>query len=355
MTTRVVAEDIAGLVAAHDSWPALAGRSFLVTGATGMIGRYLVRALAELGRRTTPTRVVAMTRNGERAARLFASDSCDPAPEVVAHDAAARPLPPLGRLDYIVHAGSPADPAAYRDDPVGVISANVDGAANLLSAARESAAVFCLLSTAEVYGQTPSADGRRVTETDPGVLDSLALRSAYPESKRLAETLCVAYESQHGVSYRIGRLAHTYGPGMGLQDPRVQAYFFRQALAGRDIALQSSGAARRTYTYVSDAVAGLLHLLSVPESLVCNIANEDATTSILEFASAVLACCPGAADGPKVCTPDVSGEPPTVAPPLLDCSRLRGLGWAPQVSLEAGIRRTLQHHRELLARGADLG
>lgn len=343
MISDVQREDVEVLLGEALPWGALAGRSILVTGATGMVGQYLIHTLLAVRDRTAPARIIAMTRRGEVARDLFSRDPRAGALEILVHDP-AQPLPPLPPLDYIVHAASPADPAAFRRDPVGVIAANALGSARLLEAARERGAVFCLLSSAEVYGQAKPDGGERISEEAAGVLDSLDLRSAYPESKRLAETLCVAFGHQHGVGYRIARLAHTYGPGMSLEDPRVQTYFMRQALTGQDIVLLSSGEARRSYTYVSDAVCGVLHLITAPENLACNVANEKATVSIAELARAVLARCPGTRAQLRF----APGQPETtrtVAPPLLDCSRLRALGWKPRVSLDQGIDRTLRHHR----------
>lgn len=348
MNTRIIAEDVCAILDQDGPWTALAGRRFLVTGATGMVGQYLVRVLMELGRRTTPTHVVAMTRRGDAAANLFASEGHGL--EILVHDP-AQALPALGGLDYLVHAASPADPEAFRQDPVGVISANVAGTAHLLEAARARDAVFCFVSSAEVYGQAQAAEGR-LDEAAPGVLDSLDLRSAYPESKRLAETLCVAYGHQYGTSHRIARLAHTYGPGMRLSDPRVQTYLMRQALYDRDIELQSDGRALRSYTYVSDAVSGLLHLLAAPGNQVCNIANASATVSIADLARTVLRCCPGSRSRLMFACDPGRAPAPTVTPPLLDCTRLKALGWAPRVDLETGLGRTLQHHRYVLADAA---
>lgn len=350
MIPDIVREDVDRLLEQTLPWQALAGRTILVTGATGMIGQYVVRTLSALGRRAERARVIAMTRRGETAGRLFAEELPEGALEILVHDI-ARPLPPLPDLDYIVHAGSPADPVVFRADPVGVIAANALGSSRLLAAARDRGAVFCLVSSAEVYGQAQALAAEPIPETAPGVLDSLDLRSAYPESKRLAETLCVAFAHQYGVGYRIARLAHTYGPGMSLQDPRVQAYFMRQALAGDDIVLSSSGEARRSYTYVADAISGLLRLITAPESLTCNIANDEATVSIADLARLVLRHCPGTRAKLRF-APGALEAPPAVAPPRLDCSRLRALGWTPCFGLEAGIDRTLRHHRTRVSRAA---
>jgi dTDP-glucose 4,6-dehydratase len=255
----------------------------------------------------------------------------------------------------VVHAASPADPRAFLDDPVGVIAANVRGTEQLLALAATRQAVFCFLSSMEVYG-TPPATGRsevRVSEATPGVLDSLNLRSAYPESKRLAENLCVAYHAQFGVAYRIARLSHTYGPGMRLDDPRVQTYFMSQAMAGRDIVLASAGNLTRTYTYVSDAVSALFHLLCSAENVTRNIANERAKVSIRELADAVVRNSPTRASAVVVPHAGRPGDPPPPPSVLLDCAALRAMGWRPRIDLDAGLARTMRHHALESGPGAD--
>ena len=347
MTTAVVAEDVERILSEKIDWSELAGRTVLVTGAAGMIGQYVVRTLAELGGRARRPSVVALTRQAARARRLFA-DHLDAGHVRLLVQDVTSPLELREPVDYIVHAASPANPVAFRSDPVGVIRANTTGTDNVLSLAAQHGAVVCLVSTMEIYGRPVAAgdqDGVLVGEVTPGCLDGLDARSAYPESKRLAENLCVAYHSQHGVGYRIARLSHTYGPGMDLQDSRVQAYFLRQALAGDDIVLESDGTLRRTYTYVSDAVSALFFLLCARDNLTCNVANEAARVSIRELAETVLRH--GRPGGGRVRV-QFRTPPPAPGPEnflFLDCTRLRRLGWAPRVDLSSGIGRTLRHHR----------
>lgn len=347
MTTAVVREDVAAVLAAPVDWSRLTGRTVLVTGSTGMIGQYVVHTLAELGRRTGPLRVVALTRRVERGRALFGQEVDDGLVDLLVQDVTMSIETPLP-VHVVVHAASPADPVAYRTDPVGVIRANVTGTDNVLSLAAAHGATVCLLSTMEVYGRPLEAGAGpvlRLAEDALGTLDSLDPRSAYPLSKRMAENLCVAHREQYGVPYRIARLSHTYGPGMELDDPRVQAYFLRQALSGSDIVLQSDGTLRRTYTYVSDAVSALFHLLCADDDLTCNVADESAQVSIRELAELVLRH--GAPSGQA--TVRVAGGPGAGLPPasgvVLDCGRLRTLGWRPRVDLSTGIARTVAHHR----------
>ncbi len=329
-------------------WQRLSGARVLITGATGMVGQYLTRALLALGAHldTAPV-VTALVQNEAKAMRLFADDLRRGSLRLAVQDV-AEPFAVERDVDWIVHAASPANPATFRDDPVGVIRANVLGTMHSLELARSSGAGVCLISTMEVYGAATAQgeDGMRlVDEHTPGVLDNLDPRSAYPESKRLAETLCVAQHEQFGTPYRIARLSHTYGPGMAVDDARVQAYFLRQTLSGSDIVLQSDGTLRRTYTYISDAAAAVLCLLLAKDSDTFNIANDEARVSIRELAEAFQCNSPvpggSVLTKPRTDTALWSRSPGGI---FLDCRRLRSTGWTPRVSIDVGVARTVRHH-----------
>lgn len=350
MSSRIVDEDITQVLELDLPWHRLAGARVVVTGATGMVGQYVTRALLALGERLrTAPRVVALAQREEKARGLFGPQIDRGLLELAIQDV-AEPFAVEGPVDWIIHTASPANPAAFRDDPVGVIRANVLGTMNSLELARATAAGVCLISTMEVYGSA-TAHGEHGTglldERTAGVLDSLDLRSAYPESKRVAETLCVAHHQQFGTDYRIARLSHTYGPGMGLNDARVQAYFLRQSLSGEDIVLQSDGTMERTYTYISDAAAAVLALVVTEQSAAYNIANDSARVSIRGLAEAFQrhSRVPGGSVITKPRT-DTGLWSRSAGGTFLDCALLRGTGWEPRVSVDAGVARTIAHHVE---------
>ncbi len=344
----MVARDVDEVLDLALSWERLSGARVVVTGATGMTGLYVTRILMALSARLgSPPRVVALVQDRSKAERLYGDALGDGSLELVVQDVAA-PFAVDGGVDWVVHTASPANPASFRDDPLGVVRANVLGTLHGLDLARSAGAALCLVSTMEVYGAVTSlpahAEGT-VPEAAPGVLDSLDLRSAYPESKRLAETLCVAAHAQHGTEYRIARLSHTYGPGMAPEDARVQAYFLRQALAGEDIVLQSDGTLERTYTYVADAASAILATVLAAGSGTYNVANEDARVSVRGLAETFQRHSP-VPGGRVVTEPRTDTALWSRAPSatFLDCSRLRATGWSARVPVEEGVARWIEHH-----------
>jgi len=103
------------------------------------------------------------------------------------------------------------------------------------------------------------------------------------EGKRVAETMCYAYQKQQGVQVRVARIFNTYGPRMNLNDGRVVSNFIRQALLGEDITIYGDGKQTRSFQYVADLVAGLIALMNSNYSLPVNIGNPEERT-ILDFA-----------------------------------------------------------------------
>ena len=301
----------------------------LITGATGLIGSALVKSFAAEGHR-----VLATVRNVAKAQTLFAAW---PNVEIVAWDV-TRPLDlQTSTLNFqqgfLVHAAAETTTRNFVEKPVETIASILDGTRNVLEFARAAqVASMVYLSSMEVYG-TPSSE--TVTEADIGYLDPVRLRSNYPEAKRMAENLCVAYANEYGVPVKIARLAQTFGEGVRAEDNRVYAQFARAVLAGRDIVLKTDGSASRCYCAVSDAVAAIRVLLEKGANATpYTVANEATFCSVREMAEQLIAAYPDS--GSKLVF-DLSDEAARAYPPAsrlkLDSSRLRALGWEPRIGL----------------------
>ena len=247
--------------------------------------------------------------------------------------------------DWLVHAAAETATKNFVERPVETIASILDGTRNVLEFARAvQVKSMVYVSSMEVYG-APSADP--VTEADIGYLDPVRLRSNYPEAKRMAENLCVAYASEYGVPVKIARLAQTFGEGVRPEDNRVYAQFARAILAGRDIVLKTDGSASRCYCAVSDVVSAIALLLEKGENATpYTVANEDTFCSVREMAERLIAAHP---ESRSRLVFDISEEAARSYPPSsrlkLDSSRLRALGWEPQVGLMEMFDRMMEGMR----------
>lgn len=346
----IITEDLEAVIAAPLPWDALAGRTVLITGAAGFLPAYMVETLLFLNERRPGqrTRVLGLVRDEGRARARFAAYAGRTDLRLLVGDV-SRPVEAGEGVDYIVHAASQASPKYYRSDPVGTLSANVFGSQHLLEMAREhDVAGFLFFSSGEVYGQITD-DQVPTREDDYGVVDPMDVRSCYGESKRMAETMCVAWHQQYGVPARAARPFHTYGPGMSLTDGRVFADFVADIVAGRDIVMKSDGRATRAFCYLADATAGFFTVLLRGESgQAYNVGNDRGEASILDLAQRLVALFPE--KGLRVVRQPVPTEGYMQSKITRGCpeiSKARALGWSPETTIEEGFRRTVLSFSDL--------
>ncbi|MDT3330557.1 NAD-dependent epimerase/dehydratase family protein [Microbacterium sp. KSW-18] len=338
--------DVAEIIGQTLPWDDLAGKTVLVTGAAGMIPAYAVYTLLGLNDvRDAGITVLALVRDVDKARRQFA-DAADREDLLFVHGDVRHAIEIDRPVDLVIHGASPARPSLHAASPVDTIRANVTGAFGLLDLCVASpGARFVLMSSAEVYGQRVS-DGSLVAEDEYGSVDILNPRASYTEGKRAAETIAVSYHAQHGVPITIARFGHIYGPGMALDDGRVQADFTADVLAGRDITLNSDGSARRTYTYLADAVSGMFAAILQGEDTAYNVSDRDGFISIRELAEAFTRARPEKDLTVRFAEGVDHRRYNSVKGQGLDDTRLRSLGWAPHVGLGRGLDRTIAWHEE---------
>ncbi len=236
-------------------------------------------------------------------------------------------------VDFVYHLASPASPIDYLRLPLQTLKVGSYGTHNALGLAKVKRARFLLASTSEVYGD-PQVHPQ--PETYWGHVNPIGPRGVYDEAKRYAEALTMAYHRQQGVDTAIVRIFNTYGPRMRPHDGRAIPTFIRQALEEKPLTVFGSGEQTRSFCFVDDLVRGLILLAESGEHLPVNIGNP-AEMTLLELAEAVVRATGSASpivfealpvDDPQVRQPDI-----TRAQQIL--------GWAPEIELDEGLRRTL--------------
>lgn len=309
--------------------------SFLITGATGLIGSVIIDLLMLSNRGGKRNHVFALGRSKEKLKKRFSDYLNEETFHIIEQDI-CKSLDESVHFDYIIHGASNADPVAYAKYPAETMITNIMGTHNVLEYGRKYPTCrIVVLSTFEVYGNA-SKDVYR--ETDTGIIDFNGLRACYPESKRSVELLSCCYFDEYGVNVSIARLSSIYGPTMADNDSKAHAQFLRKALLRKDIVLKSNGEQKMTYTYVLDAVSAILTVLFRGASNECyNVSNEKSIASIAQVAHEVAAIA-----GQKVVF-DVPTdlEAKGFSKPqncILDNTKLKQLGWTGKYALHEGLK-----------------
>ena len=252
----------------------------------------------------------------------------------------SKPLEFRQKVDYVIHAASPASPKDYLEHPLETLDVGSAGTRTMLEIAHRNKARFLMLSTSESYGD-PTVHPQ--VETYWGNVNPVGPRSCYDESKRFAEALTMGWHRARGVNTGIARIFNTYGPRMKLNDGRVVPAFLDQALRGKSITVFGNGTQTRSFCYVSDLVEGLYRLLLSDEAMPTNIGNPREMT-ILQFAEMIRDLI-----GRKVRIihkPLPQDDPRQRQPDITKAKRL--LKWEPVVPLEEGLRHTIEYFRRLV-------
>lgn len=382
-------------------WQELNGKRILISGATGMIGSTLIDVLmmrnrdmdvagnSAVLRRNSKTgaadyaaldcgaadcaatdatpgcRIIALGRSEEKAKERFREYWEDPHFTFVkcnindrenltrAFGAAlgGKALPADGSdggaVDYVFHAASNTHPVAYANDPIGTVVTNIIGLDNLLHVAAEhGCSRFLFASSNEIYGEN-RGDTELFDEKYCGYIDCNTMRAGYPESKRAGEALCQAYIRQKGLDVVIPRFTRSFGPTLLRTDTKALSQFIRKGVAGENIVLKSAGTQFFSYTYVCDAVSGLLYcLLKGKCGEAYNIADVSCDITLRDLAKAI-------AD--YVGTEVIFDLPDEVeaagyskaTKARLDSTKLQGLGWKAQFDMKTALAHTIEVMRQV--------
>ena len=307
----------------------------LVTGAAGFLGSHLCDRLLAQGHTVvgmdnfltgTPRNLAHLE---GRADFTFVSHNVT---EYLALD---------GPLGGVLHFASPASPIDYLEHPIPTLKVGSLGTHNALGLAMAKGARFLLASTSEVYGD-PLVHPQ--PESYWGNVNPVGPRGVYDEAKRFAEAMTMAYHRYHRLDTRIVRIFNTYGPRMRPNDGRVVSNFIVQALRGEPLTVYGDGSQTRSFCYVDDLIDGIVRLFERGSEEPTNIGNPHEFT-VRQLAERVLALTGSA--GPIVERPLPEDDPKVRQP---DIGRARAtLGWEPRVSLDDGLRRTIEYFRGQLS------
>ena len=305
----------------------------LVTGGAGFLGSHLCERLIADG---ADVLCVDNFFTGHR--RSIEHLLTHPRFELIRHDVT---FPLYLEVDEIYNLACPASPIHYQHDPVQTTKTSVHGAINMLGLAKRVRAKIFQASTSEVYGD-PSVHPQ--VEGYWGNVNPIGPRGVYDEAKRFSEAITMAYRRYHGVDTKIVRIFNTYGPRMRIRDGRAIPTFLAQALRGEDLTVFGDGSQTRSFCYISDMVEGICRLLDSATHDPVNIGNPSEMT-LMDLARRIVDITGSSS---RVVHRPLPEDDPRVRQP--DISRARRLlGWDPSISLEEGLRRTMEDFRSRLS------
>jgi len=343
---NIPTEDLDDIVKSSIPWQKLQNKSILITGCSGFIGAYLTKSLLHANKvRNLNLKVIGIYRNIDSLKMRLEDCFKNPNVSFFLHDISAPLASDIPKADFVIHAASQASPKYYGVDPVGTILANSTGTQNLLNyAVKSKVKNFLFFSSGEVYGE-PINPEVPLKENDYGYINTMNVRSCYAESKRIGETMCVAWARQYDIHTNVVRPFHTYGPGISLDDGRVFADFVANAVKGENIVLKSDGLAERPFCYISDAIVGFLTVLvSGKNAEAYNIGNPDAEISIKDLAFQIANLFPELNiktefniknESDKYIKSPVSRSCPSI-------KKVSDIGWTPSIGIKEGFTRTIR-------------
>lgn len=322
-----------------------ADKRVAVTGATGMVGAWLVRRLVDEG-----ASVVVLVRDADPQSELFRSGTINRTSVVNGH---LEDYETLERLvnehatDTVMHLGAQTIVETARRSPLQTLKSNVAGTWNVLEAARVHEALVrrvVVASSDKAYGAVQVLPYR----------EDMPLRGSapYEVSKSCADLIATSYATTYGIPAAVVRCGNIYGGG-DLNWSRIVPGTVRSLLRGEQPVLRSDGTGLRDYLYVEDAVDAYLVAAksldeAVPPGAAFNISNER-PVSTLDMYSAVCRATVGEAVEPKV----LSQATDEIKDQYLDSSKARKtLNWKATWSLDAGLTETVSWYRRLLAGSA---
>lgn len=318
----------------------LENSTVLITGATGLIGSILVRAILVRNKKNnSKIKLILMVRNKEEAEKKFGITD-----DITYIESSIEKFEPQKiDIDYIIHMASPTKSKFFIDNPVETLDISFNGTKRILEQAKMSKVKsFVYLSSMEMYG---TMNDNNVTEEKIGYINNLNERSSYSEGKRIGELLSFCFYKEYDVPIKIARLAQTFGAGISLNETRVYKMFCDCILQKKNIILKTDGSTLINYCYTTDAIKGILTiLLNGKSGEAYNIVSNNVNMTILDSAKWL---------SKKYTNDQIKIEfdinPKAFAPNnaiILNNDKIKSLGWKPKYNVLDGYDRLIKYLKE---------
>lgn len=326
--------DIETIIAKEYLFTSLADSDVLITGATGLIGSMLGKALLEANDAySLNINVIGQVRNLRKAETVY-GDRINRLRIISDYDTVC---------DYVIHTVSPTASRFFIEHPVETIKCSLETTIAALELAQKNKAKMVYLSSMEQYG-VPYERGQIMTEDKIGIIEHLNVRSSYSESKRLCECLCASYAAEYGLDVKIARLAQTFGAGAPLSDNRMPMQFAKAVAKGEDIVLHTEGNSISNFVYLTDAITGILTILEKGHAgQAYNICNDKESRCVREIAELLSQKVSQGNIGFKIEIPKTNQGYAPDSSMYLNSDKLRRLGWKPEVDMAESYRRLAEY------------
>jgi len=250
-------------------------------------------------------------------------------------------------IQEIYHLACPTSPKNFEKHKIHSLHANSSAMISTLELAVQYRAKYVFGSSSVVYGAA-TAERHVFKETDEGIVNHLSPRACYDEGKRFAETCVETYRQVHGIDAKTARIFTVYGPRMALRDGLLIPDFILDAIDGKDLVIYGDDTLQQSLCYVSDTIDGLVRLMQAdPNISIVNIGHEhvykmsDVAGTIIQMTNS---------------KSQIVFEPPlefltSKGIPDLTLAKEK-LGWLPLISLEEGLRRTVDYtiaHKSMMS------
>lgn len=345
--SQIILEDIESIAKAlRGEYSFFEGKTFLITGAGGFLGKYMALLLKYLNEHVLEVKATAILLDNFIIGQ---EQIIEDEHLVFKKHNVIQPFLTAQPIDYIIHAAGIASPVYYTKYPIETMDVGTVGTRNMLELAKDKKVKsFMFMSSSEVYGD-PDPQYVPTPETYNGNVSITGPRSCYDESKRFGETMCLAFWQAFHVPVKIARPFNVYGPGIRPDDYRVLPNFIEHALQKKPLPIHGDGKQTRSFCYINDEIEAIFKLLfSSANGEAFNIGNPDPEISISDLAKLVARLMPFKVDILNIDPPHAvyaSSDPKRRCP---DISKLQAtIRFDPKYSLEEGLTRTIKWFREM--------